>query len=136
MVALVGWRGRHPPGVPLSCIRVRTARPYQSRSEQERTEIPAAQCWSGSSYVDLVPVRRIDPRSPVPAYQQLRDALQERIEAGEWTTGPLPSIAYLQQEYGVGRDTVMHAIRLLDEDGLVFTVPRRGTYVRKRSEGS
>lgn len=35
----------------------------------------------------------------------------------------------LQQEYGVGRDTVLRAIDILREEGLVFTVPRRGTYV-------
>jgi len=71
----------------------------------------------------------VDPRLPVPAYQQLEANLRRRIEAGEWRTGPLPSVAYLQQEYGVGRDTVLHALRLLREAGLIFTVPKRGSYV-------
>lgn len=47
---------------------------------------------------------------------------------GEWQAGPLPSVAYLQHEYGVGRDTVLHALRLLREAGLIFTVPKRGSY--------
>jgi DNA-binding GntR family transcriptional regulator len=72
----------------------------------------------------------VDPGLPVPAYRQLETILRRRIEAGEWRTGPLPSVAYLQHEYAVGRDTVLHALRLLREAGLIFTVPKRGSYVR------
>jgi DNA-binding GntR family transcriptional regulator len=79
--------------------------------------------------------RRIDVRSPVPAYQQLADSLRQRIEAREWPTGPLPSIEYLQGEYGVGRDTVMHAIKILADDGIVYTIARRGTYVTRNDHG-
>jgi DNA-binding GntR family transcriptional regulator len=71
----------------------------------------------------------VDPGLPVPAYRQLEVILRRRIAAGEWRTGPLPSVAYLQQEYAVGRDTVLHALRLLREAGLIFTIPKRGSYV-------
>jgi DNA-binding GntR family transcriptional regulator len=74
----------------------------------------------------------VDPGSPVPAYQQLEAILRRRIDAGEWRTGPLPSVAYLQQEYEVGQDTVLHALRLLREAGLIFTVPKRGSYVMRQ----
>jgi GntR family transcriptional regulator len=66
---------------------------------------------------------------PEPAYQQLAGILGRRIKAGEWRTGPLPSVKALQQDYGVGRDTVLHALRLLRDDGLIFTVSKRGSYV-------
>ena len=66
---------------------------------------------------------------PEPAYQQLAGILARRIKAGEWRTGPLPSVKALQQDYGVGRDTVLHALRLLRADGLIFTVAKRGSYV-------
>lgn len=66
---------------------------------------------------------------PEPAYQQLAGILTRRIEDGEWPTGPLPSVKALQQDYGVGRDTVLHALRLLRDDGLIFTVSKRGSYV-------
>ena len=66
---------------------------------------------------------------PEPAYQQLASILTRRIKAGEWRTGPLPSVKALQQDYGVGRDTVLHALRLLREAGLIFTVAKRGSYV-------
>ncbi len=44
----------------------------------------------------------------------------------------MPSVKQLQQEYGVGRDTVLRAVDTLRAEDLVFTVPRRGTYVRDR----
>ena len=49
---------------------------------------------------------------PEPAYQQLVAILTRQIEAGQWHTGPLPSVKALQAEYGVGRDTVLHALQL------------------------
>lgn len=66
---------------------------------------------------------------PEPAYQQLAGILTRRISAGHWRSGPIPSVKALQTEYGVGRDTVLHALRLLRDDGLIFTVPKRGSYV-------
>jgi GntR family transcriptional regulator/MocR family aminotransferase len=75
----------------------------------------------------------VDPGLPVPAYRQLELILRRRIAAGEWRSGPLPSVAYLQHEYGVGRDTVLHALRLLREAGLIFTVPKRGSYVASQT---
>jgi DNA-binding GntR family transcriptional regulator len=72
---------------------------------------------------------RVDPNLPEPAYRQLAGILTERIAAGQWRSGPLPSVKALQQEYGVGRDTVLHAIQLLRDAGLVFTVAKRGSYV-------
>jgi GntR family transcriptional regulator len=38
-------------------------------------------------------------------------------------------VKQLQQEHDVGRDNVLRAIDILRNEGLVFTVPRRGTYV-------
>jgi GntR family transcriptional regulator/MocR family aminotransferase len=71
----------------------------------------------------------VDPYLPEPAYQQLAAILTQRIRAGEWPRGPLPSVKTLQQDYRVGRDTVLHALRLLRDDGLIFTVSKRGSYV-------
>lgn len=74
----------------------------------------------------------VDPGSHVPAYEQLAEILRDRINAGEWATGPLPSVKALQDTYDVGRDTVFRAIGVLRDDGLVFTVKRRGTYVTQK----
>lgn len=71
----------------------------------------------------------VDHGAPEPAYLQLAVILRARIAKGEWRNGPLPSVNQLQQEHDVGRDTVLRSIEILREEGLVFTVPRRGTYV-------
>jgi GntR family transcriptional regulator len=71
----------------------------------------------------------VDHGAPEPAYQQLSAILRARIARGEWRTGPLPSVKQLQEEYAVGRDTVLRAVEILRAEGVVFTVPRRGTYV-------
>lgn len=73
----------------------------------------------------------VDHGAPEPAYLQLAAIVRARIAKGEWRNGPLPSVKQLQQEHGIGRDTVLRAIDLLRSEGLVFTVPRRGTYVSK-----
>jgi len=52
-----------------------------------------------------------------------------RRPQGGLAHGPLPSVKQLQQEHDVGRDTVLRAIDVLRSEELVFTVPRRGTYV-------
>ena len=72
---------------------------------------------------------RVNADLPEPAYHQVAAILTGRIEAGEWRSGPLPSVKAMQKEYGVGRDTVLHAIQLLRDAGLVFTVAKRGIYV-------
>ena len=71
----------------------------------------------------------VSPDLPEPAYRQLAGILARRIKGGEWRKGPLPSVKALQQDYGVGRDTVLHALRLLRDDGIIFTVAKRGSYV-------
>jgi DNA-binding GntR family transcriptional regulator len=53
------------------------------------------------------------------------------IADGEWAAGPLPSVRMLQQTYGVGRDTVLRSLEILTAEGLTFSVPRRGYYVRR-----
>jgi DNA-binding GntR family transcriptional regulator len=78
------------------------------------------------SYVDLV---HVDHGLPEPAYRQLAAILRDQIAEGQWRAGPLPSVKQLQEQHDVGRDTVLRAIDLLRDEGLVFTVARRGTYV-------
>jgi GntR family transcriptional regulator len=72
----------------------------------------------------------IDPDGPVPLYLQLAALLRERIRSGSLAPDrPIPSIVHLCQEYGLARGTVIHAIDVLRQEGLVHTVPGRGTFV-------
>ena len=72
----------------------------------------------------------IDPASPEHPYVQLAAQLRSRIEAGEFTV-MLPSIMELTEQTGLSVNTVRRAVRLLIDEGLVYTVPGRGTFLRR-----
>jgi GntR family transcriptional regulator len=75
----------------------------------------------------------INPYSDVPVYEQVAAILRGKIASGELKTlDPLPSELALAQTYGVGRDTVRHSLAVLRDEGLVFTVAQRGTFVGTR----
>jgi DNA-binding GntR family transcriptional regulator len=41
----------------------------------------------------------------------------------------VPSEATLEQDFGVGRDTVRKALAVLRDEGVIFTLQARGSYV-------
>jgi GntR family transcriptional regulator len=68
---------------------------------------------------------------PHSRYLDIAAEMRQRILAGEWEPGSnLPRIADLAAAYGVNRDTMGRAIAVLEADGLVWAVSRRGTIVR------
>jgi GntR family transcriptional regulator len=76
----------------------------------------------------------VDHHDPIPVYQQLAAIIRRQIERGELVPrSPVPSESYLQQRYGVARGTARKAIELLRTEGLVYTVPQRGTYVAEKA---
>ncbi|MEU6278446.1 GntR family transcriptional regulator [Streptomyces populi] len=76
------------------------------------------------------PDAEIDHGAPLTPYRQLAEILTARIMRGDWAPGRgIPSESQLVQEYGLARSTVRRAIAVLVEDGRVFTVPQRGTFV-------
>jgi GntR family transcriptional regulator len=74
---------------------------------------------------------KIDPASPEHPYVQLAELLRERIASGE-ITSVVPSILELTEETGLAVNTVRRAIKILADEGLVQTIPGRGTFVIKR----
>jgi len=59
--------------------------------------------------------------------------IKERILKGELAPGePIPEEA-IASELGISRTPVQRALRLLEEEGLVESFWRRGTFVRKRT---
>jgi GntR family transcriptional regulator len=76
------------------------------------------------------PDAEIDHEGPVTPYRQLAEILKARIARGDWAEGrPIASETRLVQEYGLARSTVRRAIAVLAEEGAVWTVQGRGTYV-------
>jgi DNA-binding GntR family transcriptional regulator len=73
----------------------------------------------------------IDPSSPVHPYQQLANQLRALISSGE-ITNQLPSITKLTEWTDLAVGTVRRGIDILVKEGLVETVPGRGTFVTDR----
>ncbi|WP_082418217.1 GntR family transcriptional regulator [Flaviflexus massiliensis] len=74
--------------------------------------------------------RTLDRSSSVPLYVQLGEILRERIHSGEWKPNlKIPSEHELNREYGLSRMTVRQVLTTLVNEGLLFRVQGKGTYV-------
>ena len=72
----------------------------------------------------------IQPRKA--EYRQLADEIRQRIESGFYGAGSkLPAEPTLAGEFGVGRQTVNHAVQLLRSEGLVRGARGVGIVVRE-----
>jgi GntR family transcriptional regulator len=79
-----------------------------------------------TGYGERVPIDHDGPDWP---RKQVADRIRQKIEAGE--IGPkLPSHMDLAEQMEVAPRTVQRALELLKADGLIYTVPGRGTFVR------
>ncbi|MEU8480384.1 GntR family transcriptional regulator [Streptomyces hygroscopicus] len=69
------------------------------------------------------------------SYRDIAADLRQQISEGRYAPGDkLPMLTELQAQYGAGYQTVRSAIALLEQEGLVVAVRRRGTIVRERPE--
>lgn len=67
-------------------------------------------------------------RNPQPTYLQIANAIQGRIQAGEFTH-LLPAERDLASHYGVSYQTLRHGIHILRERGIVTTRQGHGTRI-------
>jgi GntR family transcriptional regulator len=80
---------------------------------------------------------RIDPIAPLPPYRQIADILRRRIESGQYQPDTrIPTESELVEAFEVARTTARRAIAVLRDEGLIYTVPQRGSYVARRSSAS
>jgi GntR family transcriptional regulator len=80
---------------------------------------------------------RIDPIAPLPPYRQIADILRRRIESGQYQPDTrIPTESELIEAFEVARTTARRAIAVLRDEGLIYTVPQRGSYVARRSSVS
>ncbi|MGQ7870463.1 GntR family transcriptional regulator [Sunxiuqinia sp. sy24] len=65
-------------------------------------------------------------------YIQLVNAVKRSIEKGELKKSDrLPSITELRKNLGVGKETILKAIDLLKEEGVITAIPGKGFFVAK-----
>jgi GntR family transcriptional regulator len=82
--------------------------------------------------MDYGPDDAIDYEAPLTPYRQLAEILRARIVRGDWQPGrAIASESQLVQQYGLARSTVRRTIALLVQEGDLFVVPHRGTYVSR-----
>jgi GntR family transcriptional regulator len=80
---------------------------------------------------------RIDPIAPVPPYRQIADILRRRITAGTYPPeSRIPTESELVDEFEVARSTARRAVEVLRGEGLIYTVPNRGSYVVRQPESA
>jgi len=80
---------------------------------------------------------RIDPLAPKPPYRQIADILRRRITSGRYPPHTrIPTESELVETFEVARTTARRAVGALRDEGLVYTVPQRGTYVAEPSADS
>ncbi|MEV7024420.1 winged helix-turn-helix domain-containing protein [Kitasatospora sp. NPDC093558] len=72
----------------------------------------------------------IDHHAPEWPYRQIVTTLKTEIQAGRWQPGgQLDTEKALCERFGVARKTLRRALGSLREEGWIFTVPHRGTFV-------
>ena len=80
--------------------------------------------------MDRAAMLTLDKANAKPLHIQIEESILQKLESGEWAPGRLiPSENELSHIYGVSRTTVRNVITKLVQEGLLFRIPGKGTYV-------
>ena len=72
----------------------------------------------------------LDYKSRLPIYEQLYRSITRMAALGAVDPGEaLPSVRSLAQELGVNPNTVQKAYQMLERDGIICSVPGKGSFV-------
>lgn len=78
---------------------------------------------------------RLDYRDGRPIYEQVRDGLRRLMVTGVMQPGEqLPSVRSLAMELAINPNTIQRAYAQLEQEGYVYTVSGRGTFVAESGE--
>lgn len=79
----------------------------------------------------------LERESSTPLYVQLTNILREKIEKGEWRANQkIPSENDLNRIYGISRMTARQVLAQLVNEGLLFRVQGKGTFVAPEKIGT
>lgn len=72
----------------------------------------------------------LDYKSRQPIYEQLYRSVRRLAAIGAVEKEePLPSVRSLAQELGVNPNTVQKAYRMLEHDGIIYSIPGKGSFI-------
>lgn len=72
----------------------------------------------------------VDPAAPTPPYEQIRLSVMHEVRTGGLTPGDrLPTVRRLADDLGLAPNTVARAYRELEQDKVIETRGRRGSFV-------
>lgn len=72
----------------------------------------------------------VNPKSKQPLYEQLVEQLRRQLILGGMEAGAaMPSVRQLATELGINPNTIQKAYRRMEEEGMITSVPGRGSFV-------
>ena len=72
----------------------------------------------------------LNPRSKQPLYEQLVEQLRMQIILGGMKAGAaMPSVRQMATELGINPNTIQKAYRRMEEEGMILSVPGKGSFV-------
>jgi GntR family transcriptional regulator len=72
----------------------------------------------------------IDPKDSRPVFRQITDEVQRCVAVGVLKPGePLPAVRTLAAELKVNPNTVQHAYRTMEQEGIVYVKRGIGTFI-------
>ncbi len=75
----------------------------------------------------------LDRNSPKPLWEQLEEIIREKIGSNEWEPGEaIPSENVLSNMFGLSRMTARSTLTRLVQEGLIYRVPGKGTFVAEQ----
>jgi DNA-binding GntR family transcriptional regulator len=73
-------------------------------------------------------------KNPVMPTARVVEDVRQKITAGELLPGEaLPTVTAMGESYEVSKTTVLKALSILRDEGLIYTVPRWGSFVADKS---
>lgn len=76
----------------------------------------------------------IQTSSPEPVYEQIVRQIHEAVKSGRLRADtPLPTVRQLAGDLVINRNTVARAYRILEEQGVILTAGRKGTFIRQNA---
>jgi GntR family transcriptional regulator len=74
----------------------------------------------------------IQTNAPEPVYEQIVRQIHDAVKSGKVKPDtPLPTVRQLAGDLVINRNTVARAYRILEEQGVILTAGRKGTFIRQ-----